>query len=75
VVVEPLEQSIEVTAGEGPLERPRDLLVVALEGTQALLERREVGEVVGLQDLALDDREVDLGLVQPAGVGSAGGRG
>ena len=32
------------------------------------LEGVEVGEVVGVDDLALDDGEVDLGLVEPAGV-------
>ena len=45
-----------------------DLLVAAAEGEEVLLERVEVGEVVGGEDLALDDREVDLGLVEPAGV-------
>jgi hypothetical protein len=30
-----------------------------------LLERVEVGEVVGGEELALDDGEVDLGLVEP----------
>ena len=33
-----------------------------------LFEVVEVGEVVGREDFALDDREVDLGLVEPAGV-------
>jgi hypothetical protein len=41
---------------------------VAAEGQKLLLERTEILEVVGLQDLALDDREVNLGLVEPAGV-------
>ncbi len=40
----PLQQAIEVGAGEGPLEGPSHLLVVALEGEQALLDRGEVVE-------------------------------
>ncbi|HEV8103844.1 MAG TPA: hypothetical protein VGP69_08930 [Gaiellaceae bacterium] len=49
-------------------ERLRDLLVVSSEVEEALFDGSEVGEVVGLQHLALDDREVDLDLVEPAGV-------
>ena len=60
--------SPEVGAGELPLERLGDLLVAAAEREELLFERVEVGEVVGGQDFALDDREVDLGLVEPAGV-------
>jgi hypothetical protein len=67
-VVESLEQPVEVAAGELPLERGGDLLVVAAEGQQVVLERVEVFEVVGLQRLALGDGEVDLGLVEPGGV-------
>jgi hypothetical protein len=44
------------------------LFVAAPEREQVLLERVEVGEVVGLERFALHDREVDLGLVEPAGV-------
>jgi len=63
-----LGEAVEVGAGELPLQRRRDLLVAAAEREQLLFERVEVGEVVGGQHLALDDREVDLGLVEPAGV-------
>lgn len=59
---------VEVGAGELPLEWCGDLLVAATECEQPVLELVEVGKVVGGQDLALDDREVDLGLVEPAGV-------
>ena len=61
-------EAVEVGAGELPLERGGDLLVAATEREELLFERCEVGEVVGGEDLALDDREVDLGLVEPAGV-------
>ncbi len=47
------------------MERRRDLFVAAPEGQQLVLERVEVGEVVGGQNLALHDGEVDLGLVEP----------
>ena len=59
---------IEVGARERPFERGGDLLVAATEREQSLPERVEVVKVVGCQHLALDNREVDLGLVEPAGV-------
>ena len=46
-----------------PFERGGDLFVAAAEVEQLLLERVEVGEVVGGEELALGDAEVDLGLV------------
>jgi hypothetical protein len=55
---------VELVAGEFPLEGRGDLLVAAAERQEVLLERVEVGEVVGGDDLALDDGEVDLGLVE-----------
>ena len=42
-----------------------DLFIAAAERQPVAFERVEVGEVVGLQRLTLDDREVDLGLVEP----------
>ena len=50
------EQRVELGAGEGPVERFGDLAVVLLEGGDAGGERVEVGEVVGRQRLALQDR-------------------
>jgi hypothetical protein len=41
---------------------------VALEVVEGASERGGVWEVVGVEQLALDDRVVDLGLVEPAGV-------
>ena len=66
--VESFEEAVEVVAGELPFERLGDLLVVSSEAEEPLFDGGEVGEVVGLQHLALDDREVDLDLVEPAGV-------
>jgi hypothetical protein len=51
------EQRVEVRAGEAPLKRLGDLAVVILEGRDAGGERVEVGEVVGGERLALQDRE------------------
>jgi hypothetical protein len=50
------------------LERFSVLLVAAPERQQALLKDAEVVEVDGLEDLALHDGEIDLGLVEPRGV-------
>ena len=60
-------EAVEVGTGELPLEWGGDLFVATAEGEQLLLERVEVGEVVGGEDLGLNDREVDLGLVVPVG--------
>lgn len=52
------EELVELVAGELPLEGRGDLLVAVPERQEVLLERVEVGEVVGGDDLALDDGEV-----------------
>src|SRR6266545_5391269 len=67
-LVESPEQVVQVGGGEAPVERHRGLLVAVLEAEQPLGHLAKVGEVVGGQDLALHDREVDLDLVQPRGV-------
>ena len=74
-LIESPEQVLQVSSGEAPIERHRGLLVAALEADQPPLDLNEIQEVVGGQDLALHDREVDLDLVQPGGRvrnGSAG---
>ncbi|MGH9116325.1 MAG: hypothetical protein ACRD0A_00110 [Acidimicrobiales bacterium] len=60
LVGESFEELGEVGASEAPLEGRGGLFVAALEGEQAGLDLGEVGEVVGGEDFALDDREVDL---------------
>src|SRR5260370_18091890 len=62
------EEFVQVGAGEGPLKGTCGLLVVVLEGEQTLLEVGEGGEVIGSEDLALDDGEIDLDLIEPAGM-------
>jgi hypothetical protein len=67
-VGEPGQQRVELGARESPVERLGDLAVVILERRDPGGERVEVGEVVRGQRLALQDREVDLDLIQPRGV-------
>ena len=64
--VEAFEEVCEVLAGEVPVERFGDLVVVALEVVQSAGELGGALKVVGGKQLALDDRVVDLDLVQPA---------
>ena len=52
----------EILAGELPFERASRRLPVVLKIEEALGNGIEVGEVIGRQDLSLDDREVDLNL-------------
>ena len=47
------------------------VIVVLLEAKQTVLDISERGEVVWGQRFALDDREVDLDLVEPTGVDRA----
>lgn len=58
----------EVGTGEFPLEGSCQALVVILESEETILHFEEGREVVGGEDLPLDDREVDFDLVEPTGV-------
>jgi hypothetical protein len=51
VLVQPVEQPVEVSAGVAPVEADRGLLVAALEAKQALPEFAAVGEIVGVRTL------------------------
>ena len=51
---------MEVEPGEAPLERGGDRAVARAKGEKGGRELGERGEVVGLEDLALDDAEVEL---------------
>jgi hypothetical protein len=66
VAFEALDEVPKVPAGELPLEGTSDLLVMVLEAQDAVFELVGGGEVVGRQHLPLEDREVDLDLVEPA---------
>ena len=69
--VDLFDEVVEVGAAEFPLEGLGDGLVVLLEAKQTVLDISERGEVVWGQRFALDDREVDLDLVEPTGVDRA----
>src|SRR5437660_4514592 len=62
------EQRGEIAAREGPLERLRRVDVVFLEAKKPLTDRTERTEVIRREDLALDDGEIDLNLIEPTGV-------
>jgi len=59
VAVDPVEQIVEVGAGERPVEWPGDGVVADLEGGEAVADLAEAGEVAGVEDFALDDGEDD----------------
>ncbi len=59
---------MEITARELPLERTSDRLIVVLEAEDASRQGLASGEVDRGEGFALEDREVDLDLVQPARV-------
>ncbi|MFB7323588.1 MULTISPECIES: hypothetical protein [unclassified Streptomyces] len=65
VRVEPGQQIVQVGGGELPLERLCRGVVAVFECSEPVPDLAEVGEVVGRDDLALDDREEDLDLVDP----------
>jgi hypothetical protein len=62
------EQTVKVAAREGPLEGFGGFLIALLEAHDLAFESGRRGEVVGVEDLALDDREIDLDLVEPTGM-------
>ena len=66
LLIEPRKQFVELGASESPLERLGGLFVSVLEGEEAILDLGERAEVVGGEDLSLDDREVNFDLVEPA---------
>jgi hypothetical protein len=68
VLVDPGEQAIEVHWGEFPPEGAGGGILALLEVSESLLDLVEGGEIVGGDDLALDDGEVDLDLVELGGV-------
>src|SRR6516162_4070057 len=61
-------EQAEVGPGEFPFEGGGDGLIVALEAQESVFDSLERGEVIGDQDFTLDDRKIDLDLVEPAGV-------
>jgi hypothetical protein len=68
VPVESGQQIVQVGGGEPPLERLCRGVVAVFEGSEPVPDLGQVGEVVGREDLALHDGEVNLDLVQSRGV-------
>jgi len=64
----------QIPSAEGLLEWRGDFLVALLETEQAFFQVGQRGEIVGDKDLPLNDREVDLDLIEPAGVNGGYGR-
>ena len=59
---------MEIAAREGPLKGLGGFFIALLEAHELAFESGKRGEVVGIEDLALDDREIDLDLAEPAGM-------
>ena len=59
---------VEITAGEPPPEGTSDCLILILEAEDASGDVVASGKVDGPEGFALEDREVDLDLIQPARV-------
>jgi hypothetical protein len=66
--VEAVEEIVEVAAGVAPIDRSGSLLPGSLEGSDTRGELVEVVEVPRGQCFALQDREVDLDLIEPGGM-------
>src|SRR5437016_2053395 len=61
----------QVVAGEFPFERFSDELVVALKALELVGQHFQGTKIIWGQDLSLDDREVNLDLVEPTGMDGA----
>src|SRR5713101_4117736 len=68
MVLEPHQELRQIVSGELPLEGPCHLLVMLLEAQQAIPQPPARSKIIGREHLALYDREVDLHLVEPAGM-------
>ena len=60
------EQLSQIATGEAPFEGLRDLLIMLLKSENSLGSRVEGREIIRGERFALEDREVDLDLVEPA---------
>lgn len=63
------QESLQITVCEGPFEGRRRPLVMGLKSEEALFEIGQRRKVIRSEDLSLNDREVDLDLIEPTGVG------
>ena len=58
----------QILTGEGPAERSGGLFVALLESQKRLFQLGQRREIVGRENFALNDGEVDLHLVEPTGM-------
>jgi hypothetical protein len=68
VLGDALKELVEVVSGEGPVEGCGRVVVVVFEVGQASGDLVQIEKVVGVDDLALNEREDDLDLVEPGSV-------
>jgi hypothetical protein len=59
---------VKIAAGEGPLDQRGGPFIVALESEEALFEFSQRREIVGCENLPLNDGEIDLDWVEPTGM-------
>ena len=62
------QEFVQVRPSELPLGRLGNRFVVRLEIQERLFHGLHIRELIGYQDLALDNGEINLNLVQPTGV-------
>lgn len=62
------EEYVQIPACEGPFERLGGPVVAGLEGHHVPLQFGQTLEVARDEQLALNDREIDLDLVEPTGM-------
>jgi hypothetical protein len=62
------EQASEIPTGEAPFDGASEGFIAVLEGEQPVFDFGQAAKVARRQDLALDDREVDLDLIEPTRV-------
>lgn len=63
-----VEQLSKILTRELPLEGPSRSFPVVLKVEEALGEGVEISKIIGRQDFPLDNREIDLDLVEPTGM-------
>ena len=63
-----MQHSNEIPSREPPFERLGDGFVMSLESQQAFCELLQGREIVWREDLSLEDREINLDLIEPTGM-------
>src|SRR6267154_1304192 len=69
--MEPLNEFAQILARELPFKRFSDDLKVTLESLEAVSQHFQGVEVVGREHFSLNNREVDLDLMEPTGMDRA----